>query len=412
MLIVGIRVCYRGTGTGTFHCQRCGGDRPYRRRSGRRWVQLLQIPVVPLGTTGEHLRCVVCRTCYRAELLAVPTTAQMQVALLAATTAAALTMLQAGDAASPAARRKAADLIRSAGSRDYSRAGLASDVDRRAPPPGASPPPCASQPPSASQLPGMRQPPGMSQLPDISEGPSVGQGQSASEGQNVAGDLEPALRTFALQLEVYAREWFLANVVRDHDDLHRAGGLMLAPAGYYQSLRLIPAMFGGDIHVTPELTGDIVREWLHGTSRVPRRCIYIPLVNNADGHLLTRPEACSLAHAILEHNAAHPGRPVFVLADDVYAGSYLTPGRTGTPIASLTGADLDQPQLGPMSSWSLSVATASKTFALPTARVAFAATTSPRLRRAVAHYRTVFSQGRVPQVTELMAAAAIRSEGH
>jgi aspartate/methionine/tyrosine aminotransferase len=127
---------------------------------------------------------------------------------------------------------------------------------------------------------------------------------------------------------------------RDHDDLHRAGGLMLAPAGYYQSLRLIPAMFGGDIHVTPELTGDIVREWLHGTSRVPRRCIYIPLVNNADGHLLTRPEACSLAHAILEHNAAHPGRPVFVLADDVYAGSYLTPGRTGTPIASLTGADV------------------------------------------------------------------------
>jgi aspartate/methionine/tyrosine aminotransferase len=194
---------------------------------------------------------------------------------------------------------------------------------------------------------------------------------------------------------------------REHDDLHRAGGLMLAPAGYYQSLRLIPAMFGGDIHVTPELTGDIVREWLHGTSRVPRRGIYVPLVNNADGHLLTRPEACSLARAILEHNAAHPGSPVFVLADDVYAGSYLAPGRAGTPIASLTGADLDEPRLGRMGEWSLSVTTASKTFALPTARVAFAATMSPRLRRAVAHYRTVFSQGRVPQVTELMAAAAI-----
>jgi hypothetical protein len=96
-----------------------------------------------------------------------------------------------------------------------------------------------------------------------------------------------------------------------------------------------------------------------------------------------------------------------VLADDVYAGSYLSPGHTGTPIASLAGTDLGEPQLGPMSDWSLSVVTASKTFALPTARVAFAATTSPRLRRAVAHYRTVFSQGRVPQVTELMAAAAI-----
>jgi aspartate/methionine/tyrosine aminotransferase len=194
---------------------------------------------------------------------------------------------------------------------------------------------------------------------------------------------------------------------RDHDDLHRAGGLMLAPAGYYQSLRLIPALFGGDIHVTPELTGDIVREWLRDTGWAPRRCVYVPLVNNADGHLLTRREALSLAYAILEHNAAHPGSPVFVLADDVYAGSYLAPGCTGTPVAALAGADLGEPQLGPMSDWSLSVATASKTFALPTARIAFAATTSPRLRRAVAHYRTVFSQGRVPQVTELMAAAAI-----
>jgi hypothetical protein len=27
---------------------------------------------------------------------------------------------------------------------------------------------------------------------------------------------------------------------RDHDDLHRVGGLMLAPTGYFQSLRLIP----------------------------------------------------------------------------------------------------------------------------------------------------------------------------
>jgi aspartate/methionine/tyrosine aminotransferase len=194
---------------------------------------------------------------------------------------------------------------------------------------------------------------------------------------------------------------------REHDDLHHLGGLMLAPAGYYQSLRLIPAIFGGDIHVMPELTSEVVRRWLHDTAPVPRRCIYVPLVNNADGHVLTRPEAYSLAHAVLEHNAAHPGSPVFVLADDVYAGSYLAPGCTGTPIASVTGDDLGEPQLGPMSYWSLTVATASKTFALPTARVAFTATTNRWLRRAVAHYRTVFSQGRVPQVTELMAIAAM-----
>lgn len=60
-----------------------------------------------------------------------------------------------------------------------------------------------------------------------------------------------------------------------------------------------------------------------------------------------------------------------------------------------------------MSDWTLTVVTASKTFALPTARVAFAATTNPALLRAVAHYRTVLSQGRVPQIDELAAAAAI-----
>jgi hypothetical protein len=49
----------------------------------------------------------------------------------------------------------------------------------------------------------------------------------------------------------------------------------------------------------------------------------------------------------------------------------------------------------------------SKTFALPTSRVAFATSTNAALLNAVGHYRTVLSQGRVPQVTELTAAAAI-----
>jgi aspartate/methionine/tyrosine aminotransferase len=60
-----------------------------------------------------------------------------------------------------------------------------------------------------------------------------------------------------------------------------------------------------------------------------------------------------------------------------------------------------------MSDWTLSVITASKTFALPTARVAFATSTNPALLSAVGQYRTVLSQGRVPQVTELTAAAAL-----
>lgn len=194
---------------------------------------------------------------------------------------------------------------------------------------------------------------------------------------------------------------------RRHDDLHHLGGLLLTPAGYYQSLRLIPPLFGGTIHLTPSLTGSAVRDWLAATADHPRRCVYVPLVNNADGTVLTRQRAHGIAGVILEHNAAHPGRPVYVLADDVYALSYLDPHRPGLPIAAVTGADLGEAALGRMSDWTLSVATPSKTFALATARVAFAATTSPTLAAAVAHYRTVLSQGRVPQASELTAAAAI-----
>src|SRR6266700_915990 len=98
LALVGSRVRYRTIGRGVFHCERCGGDRPYRHRSGRRLAHVLGIPVASLGGTGEHLCCAVCRTCYRVELLAVPTAEQMLVALLAGTKAAVLAMLRAADA--------------------------------------------------------------------------------------------------------------------------------------------------------------------------------------------------------------------------------------------------------------------------------------------------------------------------
>jgi hypothetical protein len=83
-----------------------------------------------------------------------------------------------------------------------------------------------------------------------------------------------------------------------------------------------------------------VTDWLKATADQPRRCIYAPLVNNAEGAVLTRDRAHDLARAVLEHNAAHPSRPVYVLADDVYVGCYLDPARPGVPIAAVTGVDL------------------------------------------------------------------------
>lgn len=172
LAVVGSRVCYRTIGHGEFHCERCGGDRPYRHRAGRRWASLLGLPVVRCGDTGEHLRCAICLTCYRVELLAVPTMAQMRLALLAATTTAVHAMLRAGGPIIPAAKRRAIALIRSAGSPDYGEANL-----------------------SAA----------------LGTGPGQASGVPQQHGQ-VLG-LRPALEAVAIQLEAHAREWFLAKIV-------------------------------------------------------------------------------------------------------------------------------------------------------------------------------------------------------
>ncbi|HYS36431.1 MAG TPA: pyridoxal phosphate-dependent aminotransferase [Pseudonocardiaceae bacterium] len=199
-----------------------------------------------------------------------------------------------------------------------------------------------------------------------------------------------------------AKAVFLATcaalmVTRDGDDLRHDGGLILAPAGYYQSLRLIPAVFGATIHVEDELTGPVVREWLTDTAHLSGRIIYCPLVNNMDGALLTHARAYDIAGEIRAHNRTNASNPVHVIGDDVYAGSWLTDNAAPCPIGAV-------PDIG---RWCVSVVTPSKTAALPTARVAFAVATNPTLRAALGHYRTLFSHGRVPQVGELTGVAAL-----
>jgi hypothetical protein len=163
-LLFGLRVYYfRPIGYGTFHCQRCGGDRAYRQRMGRRWFHVFYIPLIPLARTGEHVQCTACRTAYRVEVLALPTAAQMQAALPAGMRAAAITMLGAGDPASLPARRRAIDAIGGAGLAGYDDAELDTDLARAAEP---------------------------------------------------DQDIAHPLNSLAMQLEVQAREWFLAEIVR------------------------------------------------------------------------------------------------------------------------------------------------------------------------------------------------------
>lgn len=194
---------------------------------------------------------------------------------------------------------------------------------------------------------------------------------------------------------------------RDYEELRPLGGRILAPEGYYQSLRLVPPLLSAELSVTPELTGEAVACWLQSTAGHPGRAIYVPIVNNANGRVLTRDRALAIAEVVLTYNRRHPDTPVYVLGDDVYSGSYLAAGVDPQPIGAITGNDLGDAGLGRMSDYTVTVITPSKTFAFPTCRIAFAATSSPLLRASLAHYRTVFSYGRVPQVDELTGTAAI-----
>jgi hypothetical protein len=162
-LIFGVRVYFRTIGQGTFHCQRCGGDRAYRHRAGRRWIHLFFIPVIPLGQVGEFIQCTQCGTRYATGVIALPTTAQMQAALPVGMRAAAIIMLRAGDAGSIAARRRVVDVVKGAGVADYDETMLDADL------------------------------------------------QSAPDGVGSAAD---GLNALSTQLAVPAREWFLAETVR------------------------------------------------------------------------------------------------------------------------------------------------------------------------------------------------------
>ena len=160
LIIWGLRVFYRTIAQGVFHCSRCGGDRQYRLRSGRRFFTLFFLPIIPLNKVGEHVQCLTCKTRYQTSVLTLPTAGQMQAALPSGMRAAAAAILRAGDPGSPPARRKAIAAITGAGAQNYGEAALDSDL---------------AQPPEY---------------------------------------IGPALNQLGGQLAVQAREWFLAEVVR------------------------------------------------------------------------------------------------------------------------------------------------------------------------------------------------------
>jgi hypothetical protein len=128
LILWGLLVIYRTLGNGVFFCRRCGGDREYRHRTGRRYVTIFFIPLIPLTKTGEHVQCLTCKTRYVTEVLKVPTTDQMQSALVAGMRAIVTIILRAGDPGNPRSRRRAIDAVTGAGDDGYDEDALEEDL--------------------------------------------------------------------------------------------------------------------------------------------------------------------------------------------------------------------------------------------------------------------------------------------
>jgi hypothetical protein len=128
VILWGLRVIYRTLARGVFFCRRCGGDREYRHRAGRRYVTIFFIPLIPLMKTGEHVQCLTCKTRYVTEVLRLPTTVQMQVALVAGMRAMVAVILRAGDPGSQPSRRRALDVVTGAGDAGYNEDMLEEDL--------------------------------------------------------------------------------------------------------------------------------------------------------------------------------------------------------------------------------------------------------------------------------------------
>ena len=128
LIIWGWRVVFHTITQGVFYCRKCGGDRNYRHRAGRRFITIFFIPVIPLTKAGEHVRCETCKTRYVTEVLASPTAASMQAAIPAGARAMVSLMLRTGGMDSFPARGRAIEAVRDAGQPDYDDSLLAEDL--------------------------------------------------------------------------------------------------------------------------------------------------------------------------------------------------------------------------------------------------------------------------------------------
>ncbi|UNS96943.1 TerB family tellurite resistance protein [Streptomyces tubbatahanensis] len=113
--LAGVRTSWRTLDDGDFFCPGCGGDRRYRRRTGRRRFVLLGVPLIPRGPAGPVVECVACRDHFAVGALDHPTTDRLATMLREAVHSVALAVLAAGGAQARAVRETAVETVRTAG---------------------------------------------------------------------------------------------------------------------------------------------------------------------------------------------------------------------------------------------------------------------------------------------------------
>lgn len=146
--ICGIRTIWTTVGDGEFFCPGCGGDRNFRRRTGRRRLTLLGVPLLSRGSAGPVVECGSCQGHFGTETLDHPTTTRFSAMLRDSVHTVALAVLAAGGTGSRTALEAAAGTVRAAGYEDCTEDQLSALVDALAADVGRLPGLCAQVPDS------------------------------------------------------------------------------------------------------------------------------------------------------------------------------------------------------------------------------------------------------------------------
>ncbi|MFF4248342.1 TerB family tellurite resistance protein [Streptomyces sp. NPDC001822] len=113
--ICGSRTVWETVGDGEFFCPGCGGDRNYRRLTGRHRLTVLGLPLLARGTAGPVVECAACGTHFGTDVLDHPTTTRFSAMLREAVHTVTLAVLAAGGTTSRTVLEAAAATVREAG---------------------------------------------------------------------------------------------------------------------------------------------------------------------------------------------------------------------------------------------------------------------------------------------------------